>query len=211
MKNYGETQKYSLDHLGKHILAFDKLDGSNFRVEWNRKLSKKSAFTLGFKKYGTRNRVITNTRDQFFEMVEIFEEKYAEKIDERFRTHNIFRNADMITLYGEFVGENSFGGFHDWNEDHDIYFFDAFVYKREFISPSDFYSEFRDISMPKLIYKGPLTEQFIREVQENKFNLKEGVVYKFVEDKRIYRAKIKTHEWLDKIKENFGVEKMLEY
>jgi hypothetical protein len=65
--------------------------------------------------------------------------------------------------------------------------------------------------MPKLVYKGPLTETFIKEVQENKFNLKEGVVYKFVENNEITRAKIKTQEWLDKIKTNYGVEKMLEY
>jgi hypothetical protein len=144
-------------------------------------------------------------------MVEIFEEKYKERIDERFRTHKIFKNADMITLYGEFVGEDSFGGFHNWNKPFDIYFFDAFIYKKDFVGTSDFYSEFRDISMPKLVYKGPLTETFIKEVQENKFNLKEGVVYKFVENNEITRAKIKTQEWLDKIKTNYGVEKMLEY
>lgn len=80
MKYYEETKKYSLDHLGKHILAFDKLDGSNFRVEWNRKLSKKSRFTLGFKKYGTRHRVITHANDPFFKMVEVFEDKYAARI-----------------------------------------------------------------------------------------------------------------------------------
>lgn len=211
MKYYEETKKYDLDHLGKYILAFDKLDGSNFRVEWNRKLSKKSALTKGFKKYGTRNRVITHTNDQFFEMVEVFKEKYAEKVDEIFRKHKLFRNVDIITLYGEFVGENSFAGFHNWDEPHDIFFFDVWLYKKGFLNPSEFYSEFRDISMPKLVYKGYLTEEFIKDIQYNKYKLKEGVVYKFVENEKITRGKIKTQEWLDKIKENYGVEKMLEY
>lgn len=211
MKYYEETQKYSLDHLGKHILAFDKLDGSNFRVEWNRKLSKKSKFTKGFKKFGTRHRVITHMNDPFFKMIEVFKENYADKIDERFRTHKLFRNIDIITLYGEFVGDNSFGGWHVWEEPQDIFFFDAWLYKKGFVLPSDFYSEFKDISVPSLVYKGPLTEQFIEDVRVNKFKLKEGVVYKFVDNKEIVRAKIKTQEWLDKIKEKFGVEKMLEY
>jgi hypothetical protein len=211
MKQYNEIKKFDLDHIGQHILATDKIDGSNFRVEWNRKLSKKSRFTKGFKKFGTRNRVITNARDQFFEMVEIFDEKYTDKIDERFRTHKIFRNIDTITLYGEFYGENSFGGFHNWSEPHDLYFFDIWLYKKDFLSPSEFYSEFRDLSIPRLIYKGPLTEEFIQEVQENKYNLREGVVYKFVQDKKITIGKIKTLDWLQKVKDNYGVAKMLEY
>lgn len=211
MKQYNEIKKYDLAHLGQHIFATNKLDGSNFRVEWNRKLSKKSHFTKGFKKYGTRNRVITNANDQFFEMVEIFDEKYRDKIDERFRTHKLYKNVDTITLYGEFVGENSFGGFHDWSEPHDIHFFDVWLYKKDFLSPSEFYSEFRDLSRPTLIYKGPLTEEFIKDVQENKYNLKEGVVYKFVENGKITSAKIKTLDWLQKVKENYGVAKMLEY
>ena len=211
MKQYNEIKKYDLTHLGQHIFAFDKLDGSNFRAEWNRKLSKKSMFTKGFKKYGTRNRVITNARDQFFEMIEIFKEKYAERVDERFRTHKLFKNADTITLYGEFYGPDSFGGFHNWNEEHNLYFFDAWLYKRNFLSPSEFYSEFRDISMPKLIYKGPFEQQLIKDVEQNKYSLREGVVYKFVNNGEVTTGKIKTLDWLEKVKMNYGVAKMLEY
>lgn len=211
MKQYNEIKKYDLEHLGQHIFAFDKLDGSNFRVEWNRKLSKKSRFTKGFKKYGTRNRVITHANDQFFKMVEIFEDNYADKVDEIFRKHKIFENADTITLYGEFYGPSSFGGFHDWDEDQDLYFFDAFKYKRNFLSPSEFYSEFRGISMPRLIYKGPFEHNLIKDVQNNKYNLREGVVYKFINDGKVTARKIKTFDWLEKIKLNYGEAKMLEY
>lgn len=211
MKQYNEIKKYDLDHLGQHIFAFDKLDGSNFRIEWNRKLSKKSHFTKGFKKYGTRNRVITNGNDQFYEMVEIFRDNYADKVDERFRTHKLFKNADTITLYGEFYGENSFGGFHNWSEPHDIFFFDAWLYKRNFLSPSEFFSEFRDISMPKLIYKGPFMKQLIKDVNENKYGLREGVVYKFVTNGEVTSGKIKTFDWLERVKLNYGEAKALEY
>ena len=145
MKQYNEIKKYDIAHLGQHIFAFDKLDGSNFRAEWNRKLSKKSHFTKGFKKFGTRNRVITKGNDPFIDMMIIFKDKYADKIDEIFRKHKIFKNADTITLYGEFYGPNSFGGFHNWDEEHDIYFFDAFIYKKNFLSPSEFYSEFHNV------------------------------------------------------------------
>jgi len=211
MKQYSNTPKYDLNHIGQHIFAFDKLDGSNFRVEWNRTLSKKGTYAKGFKMYGTRNRVITHSNDQFFKMKELFENKYADKVNEIFRKHKVYQNTDTVTLYGEFYGPNSFGGFHNWDEEHDIYFFDAFKYKRNFLTPSEFYSEFRDISMPKLIYKGLFKEDFIKQVERNDFNLLEGVVYKFIENGKITRAKIKTLEWLEKIKLNYGEAKMLEY
>lgn len=212
MKSYNTIEKYSLDHLGQHIFAFDKLDGSNFRTEWNRKLSRKSMFTFGFKKYGTRNRVIINTDNPFIKMVNIFKDKYAEKFDEIFKKHKLFRNSDIMTLYGEFYGENSFGGMHEWEEDQDLYFYDVFLYKRDFIAPSDFYKEFNNnLNIPKLIYKGEFTKQFIKDVEENKFNLREGIVYKGVENGKIFVGKIKTNNWLSKIKELYGETKMLEY
>ena len=163
------------------------------------------------KKFGTRNRVITKGNDPFIDMMIIFKDKYADKIDEIFRKHKIFKNADTITLYGEFYGPNSFGGFHNWDEKHDIYFFDAFIYKKNFLSPSEFYSEFHSVNMPKLIYKGPFESQLIKDVEQNKFSLREGVVYKFVENGRITMGKIKTFDWLEKVKLNFGPAKMLEY
>ena len=211
MKSYPTILKYNLDHLGQHIFAFDKLDGSNFRTEWNRKLSKKSRFTFGFKKYGTRNRVIINVDNPFIKMVNIFKEKYAEKFDEIFRKHKLFRDSNILTLYGEFYGENSFGGIHEWGEKHNLYFYDIFLYKKDFVSPSNFYSEFNNLNMPKLVYKGEFTEQFISDVEENKFGIKEGIVYKGVENGKIFIGKIKTNEWLSKIKKLYGEAKMLEY
>jgi len=70
---------------------------------------------------------------------------------------------------------------------------------------------FLDINMPKLIYKGPFTEKFIKDVQKNKYGLKEGVVCKSVNEKVTQMFKIKTIEWLEKVKEKFGVEEMLKY
>jgi len=42
MESYNSIPKWSEDYFGKYVFAFDKIDGSNFRAEWNRKLSKKS-------------------------------------------------------------------------------------------------------------------------------------------------------------------------
>jgi hypothetical protein len=139
---------------------------------------------------------------RFYEFIPTVTSTYADKVDEIFRKHKIYRKTDTVTLYGEFYGKNSFGGFHNWEEDQDLYFFDAFLYKRNFLTPSEFYSEFQNISMPRFIYKGLFEKQLIRNVEQNKYNLREGVVYKFVKNGRIYPGKIKTLDWLKKVKEN---------
>lgn len=209
MKTYRTIEKYDLDRLGQHIFAFDKIDGSNFRAEWDKKLSKKSRFTNGFKKFGTRKEVI-NQYNPFIEAVTIFENKYAKQLDEIFRTEKLFRKADRLTVYGEFFGKNSFAGIHEWNEIHDLKIFDIFIYKKDFVTPSDFISVMTKIDTPHLVYSGHLTLDFVQKVENNHFNLKEGVVYKGVDNKKVFMGKIKTNTWLQKVKELHG-EKMLEY
>ena len=127
MEKYSSIPKWSEDYFGKYIFAFDKIDGSNFRAEWNRKLSKKSRFTFGFSKFGTREEKIKNVNHPFYEAVEIFQNKFSEQLNEIFLTDKTFRNVDSITVYGEFFGLNSFAGLHDWKEEHDIKIFDVLL------------------------------------------------------------------------------------
>jgi hypothetical protein len=44
MKQYPEILHYSRGHFGEPVIAFEKLDGSNIRLEWQRK--------RGFFKFG---------------------------------------------------------------------------------------------------------------------------------------------------------------
>ena len=81
MKTYHTIEKYNESDFGKYIFSFDKIDGSNFRAEWDRKLSKRTSFTMGFKKFGTRTQLITKN-NPFVEAVGIFENKYAENLDQ---------------------------------------------------------------------------------------------------------------------------------
>ena len=55
-----------------------------------------------------------------------------------------------------------------------------------------------------------LTKEFITDVQENKFNLKEGVIAKGHEHKDIFMVKIKCKEWLNRVKNELGERALLE-
>jgi hypothetical protein len=211
MKHYDSIDKWNEKYFGHHVFGFDKLDGSCIRIEWNRKLSKKSQFTKGFGKFGTRMEMIQNWRNPYTEAVNLFMDKYSVDLDRIFTDNPICRGNDKITVFCEFLGKNSFAGFHNWEEEHDIVLFDVNLYKRGLMTPNDFIHTFGQLDIPKVIYKGILDEHLIRDIQYNKFNLKEGMVLKGVINNRVFMMKVKTWDWLNRVKELYGEKKMLEY
>ena len=210
MKHYHTIEKNVQDYIGQHIFAFEKIDGSNICAEWNRKLSKKSAFTNGFGKFGTRTEMIKHKNNPFCEAIDIFMDKYSAPLDKIFREEIIFRGVDGITVYGEFFGPSSFAGQHDWNEEHDVVIFDMFVYKKDFVKPRDFIDIFGHLRIAKLITQGLLDEQMIQDIISNKYHLKEGVVFKGVSEGKVWMAKVKTQHWLDKVRALYGINNNIE-
>ena len=70
MKQYGSIPKWCAEDFGKPIIAFDKLDGSNIRAEWNQK--------QGFYKFGTRHHLIDEKNKPFGESIELIKNKFSE-------------------------------------------------------------------------------------------------------------------------------------
>jgi len=213
MKYYHSIEKNIEDYIGQYAYGFRKFDGSNFCAEWNKKLSKKSQFTNGFGKFGTRTQMIKNANNPFTEAVNIFMDKYSKKLDEIFTSEKIFRGVDTITVYGEFYGPLSFAGQHNWIydiDDFDVTIFDMFLYKKDFLKPGDFIDLFSHLRIPKVIYKGILTEEIINLVKRNAFDLEEGVVFKGVQDNKVWMAKLKTNAWLEKVRALYGINNNIE-
>jgi hypothetical protein len=134
-------------------------------------------------------------------------------LDKIFREDILFRGVDIITVYSEFFGENSFAGQHDWNEPHDVVIFDMFMYKKDFLPPGDFIKIFENMHTPKLLWRGGVvTEQAIQFVQWNCFGneVKEGIVFKGVNNKKVWMAKVKTQQWLDKVRALYGINNNIE-
>lgn len=209
MKAYHSIEKNIQDYIGQFTFGFNKIDGSNFRAEWNRKLSKKNESTYGFAKFGTRNELI-NSASPFREAIEIFMKKYSAPLDKIFRESILFREDEKISVYAEFFGENSFAGQHVWSEPHDVVIFDMFVYKKDFVKMGTFENLFEHLGIPKIITRGVLDEDMIQNVVENLYELKEGIVFKGVIDKKVWMAKVKTQEWLDKVRALYGINNNIE-
>lgn len=59
-----------------------------------------------------------------------------------------------------------------------------------------------DIS--KVIYQGILDEEFINDVRQGKYPVKEGVVCKGGSGHNLWMTKIKTLSWIEEVKKKFA-------
>lgn len=206
MKTYPHLDHCTTRHIGSNVWAFDKKDGSNIRAEWSKK--------KGWYKFDTRKRMLDASDEDFGEAIELFMNKYSDGLERIFIDNKSYRNSRTFTAFMEFYGPNSFAGQHVDTDVKDVLLFDIVQFQKGFIVPKDFVNDFGNLGIPDVIYKGELTEDFIREVKQNVYNLDEGVMCKGVRKTKgndvVWMAKIKTFEWLDKLKNNFDEEALLE-
>ena len=152
--------------------------------------------------------MIDRNSQPFGDGIDIFLEKYGEDLNKIFRDR--YRKVESFVVFGEYVGENSFAGQHMESEKKDVILFDVSAYKRGFVGPDEFLKNFGHLDIPRVIYQGKYNENLIRSVRENQYGLKEGVIVKGQIGKEVWMSKIKTTEWLDKIREKFGEKFLME-
>ncbi len=190
----------------KHCIAFDKLDGSNFRAKWTPKAS--------FCSFGTRTQQIDESTPEWGEMVYVFKNTLADPLHDKFKRDKDYRDYREITIYGEFFGDQSFAGRHVQSDPKQIVLFDVLLghKNRKFVHPTDFIKDFQEIvKIPDIIYVGNLNQEFIQQVRDNAFNLKEGVICKGTEPTGaamggIWKCKIKTSAYFEKLKEVYNTD-----
>ena len=201
MKEYPKIYYYNKGIMGAPVIAFTKLDGSNIRVEW----SKKRAFY----KFGTRTQMIDKTNPAFGKSIYIFEEKYFDSLHKFFSTEKEYRNLPSINLFLEYVGPNSFAGYHDPNDKMDLILLDVWRHMKGWVEPNTFVKQFTEFGIPDVVYRGNLNHQLVQDVKSGVYNLKEGVVAKGITDtkrvdKRVWMVKIKETQWYERLRGKYG-------
>lgn len=205
MKSYNSIDYFG-ENWGLPIIAFDKLDGSNLRFQWNKK--------RGFYKSGSRNVMIDENSEQFGLGVKIFKEKYEEPLSRIF-TSKKYRDIQTFVCFGEFVGKKSQFGKHDFqNDTFDVVLFDVDRYKKGLVPPNEFIDDFGVLGIPNVVYNGNLTKEFVNRVKNNEYGLSEGVICKGkIKTKKgkdqLYYCKIKTDDWFNRLR-SLGDKKLLE-
>ena len=193
MKKYPSIPKIPIrksTSVDQPVYVFDKLDGSNIRVEWSKK--------KGFHKFGTRKRLLDPNDEMLGKACTLVDEKLADIFIEQ--------QWQSVTAYFEYHGENSFAGRHNPNDDHRLTLIDVNVYKRGFVSPKDFYNLFRCFDVAELLYHGVINQSFIDVVENGELEgmTFEGVVCKYNQKKVHKMFKLKNRAWLEKLREFCG-------
>jgi len=176
-------------------IAFDKLDGSNLRWEYQRK--------KGWVKSGSRKLLFDESHEMLGSAISIFHDTLATQVSDIIKKK--FREAGKVTVFTEFVGENSFAGSHHPEDEKELVLFDVWIDRKGFVPPREFLKLFGHLNVPRVVYDGNLNQEFIDRVRDNEFDLKEGVVCKGGTSLRdMWMAKIKTLEYLASLKKLYG-------
>lgn len=176
------------------IYAFDKLDGSNIRAEWNSK--------RGFYKFGTRNQLTDEKTMPFGRAIPLLRDKYEQDLGKVFQKQGW---KDALCFF-EFWGEESFAGNHNFEKTMDITLIDVNPYKQGILEPEPFVRLFGHLDIPKICYHGYVNTQLFDQVKQSTLPgmTFEGVVCKGASDtnaKAPVMFKIKSKAWLDKLRE----------
>lgn len=185
----------------KQCIAFEKYDGTN--IHW--------VFThsCGWIGYGTRRDEFTLTVNGIKE----FEWAHPELsgIDKLWDMNSELKNYltkkytpldGKIMIFTEYFGPNSFAGEHRAGDDMELKIFDVQIGDR-LLSPNKFIKDFGQFNIARVIFKGKYSGQFVEDVRNGKYDIKEGVVVKGLIKDEIYMAKIKTEAYMRRLQDQF--------
>jgi len=201
MKTYWEIQGPNKAPQGPCI-AFYKYDGSNIRVEWSRK----KGLACPWVKFGSRNVLIDGTHP-LGAAINVFFDTYGEDLDKAIRKNKLFNGVKIVTVFCEYYGPNSFAGLHEDGDDMKVTLFDVNLHKKGFLLPRDFLKCFGHLDIAEVVYEGNFGPEFVKDVRDGKYPVKEGVVAKGVRAGKknpqhsLWMAKAKTKWWMDTLKQ----------
>jgi len=189
---------------GIPIYGFDKLDGSNIRIEWSKKNS--------FHKFGSRKQLLSDDNPILKKAESIFLQKYSEDLERIFRKQQWQKAMAFVELWGQ----NSFAGNHEEDDEYTVTLFDIKKDKKGIILPNEFLKLFSHLDIAKLLYQGNINEDLIRAVKNRELEgmTFEGIVCKASQYKTPgipLMIKIKSDEWVEKLRKKCaGNQKLFE-
>lgn len=188
--------------LGQCI-AFEKLDGTNMHWVWTP--------GVGWSAFGTRRTRFDLTDEGIAEFKKEHSElSEAPHIFQRAFKGIINNPPHEVILFTEFLGDNSFAGAHKAEDKKRLVLFDAMV-NGKMLLPKQFLDSFStfnppeeyedEFDLPAVIYSGKYTGQFTEDVRNGKYKVNEGVVVKGLVKGELFMTKIKTKEYLKRLRQ----------
>lgn len=191
----------------KKCYAFEKLDGTNMHWFWN--------LSDGWHCFGTRRTQFPLHREGIAEFTkehpelanapQVFNDKFRDRLSNFFaRTHTWCHQK--VSVFTEFYGPNSFAGAHDandaFNNTQTLTIIDVAL-NNQFFGPEQLVQDVAEsggFDVAKVVYSGKYTGQLSEDVRKGKYDVKEGVVIKAIVNDTLFMTKVKTDEYVRKLK-----------
>lgn len=194
------------DKVLNKCYAFEKLDGTNMHWVWT--------LVDGWHLFGTRRTQFPFTKDGIVEFTkthpeltnapQIFNDKFRDKMTAFFSRTKTWCLKKVI-LFTEFYGPNSFAGSHneeDARQNLQTLTIIDLSLGGEFFAPDQLVEDVGEqggFDIAKLIYTGKYNGQFIKDVRNGKYPVKEGVVIKGTIGNDLFMTKVKTSAYLKRL------------
>lgn len=174
------------------VYAFDKLDGSQIRAEWEGR--------RGFVAFGSRHRSLEPSHPRLGEAIGLARATYEDDVTRALTA----RGIKQAVVFLEFVGPRSFAGRHA-EEPHEVVLIDLAVFGRGLVPPDEFLALLGHLRTAAVLHQGPVTPAFVASVRDGSLPglSGEGVVCKSttLERRRPIMFKIKAQRWYDRLRE----------
>lgn len=193
------------DQFKGKCIAFEKYDGTNLHWVWN--------IADGWTKFGTRRTQFALTKEGIAEFTKehvelemapyIFNEKLRDKLTTYLCQKDPYRFGE-ITIFTEFYGPNSFAGGHSYldadNDTQQLTLIDV-AFNNKIIGAKIFANDFDRFPIARIIYEGKYGGQFTEDIRKGKYDVNEGVVCKGVSFGQIFMTKVKTADYLKRLRQ----------
>lgn len=176
------------------VVAFQKLDGSNIRAEWNAK--------RGFYKFGSRTRLIDKNERPLGDAISLIDASYGAGLAASF----LERRIERAICFFEFLGDNSFAGQH-CEEEHRVVLIDVSVHRKGFVGPEEFIRDYGRLGIPDVVFRGLVDETTEARMRSGLICQGEGVVCRSLDGRVSF--KVKTHAWLERLQQKCGDDEAL--
>jgi hypothetical protein len=184
-------------------IAFEKYDGTNLHWVWDRELgwyafgTRRDRFDLDDVGVGEFNSAHPGMEDA----PAIFRENFGDSLERVFRDNPTYADPDIV-VFTEYFGAESFAGSHEPGAPKQLVLFDVQT-GGGIIGPEQFVDDFGALKIARSVYRGKLTGKFIHDVREGRYGVNEGVVCKGGAAECRWMVKIKTDDYMRRLKEAF--------
>jgi len=188
--------------------AFEKLDGTNMHWCWS--------LNEGWHSFGTRRtqfhfnkqgiEEFNKTHSELINAPQVFNDKFRDRFTTFLSQTKTWCHQKWI-VFTEFYGPNSFAGGHDPNDAFDntqtLTIIDVSI-NNQFFTPEQLIEDVGNqgkFDIAKLVYSGKYNGQFTEDVRNGKYKVNEGVVVKSAIGNDLFMTKVKTKDYLKRLKD----------